>query len=330
MKSHSNMLLSLVATAAFSLFPIQAMALGLGTAGQFNTFVFEDFVGTNTDTEGKLAVGGNATLTNYDVGLKASNTSNVLVVGNNLNYTNGEIRGDAVVGGKITSTGATFKGTTLQNQSTLPVDFVAEEVYLKELSKNLTDIIANGTTKTTSWGEVQLVGDKTSKLQVFDINGSDLSKTNTLNLDKNSIAQDATIVFNVSGDVSGFNNMGMWALDSIKNKVLFNFYEAKNVNIGSVAVLGSILAPTAQINTTAGAVIWGSTIAKSWAGSAQQNMPNAQQNHVPFTGELPTPVPTPVITQPPVNVTPVPEPTTLLLLGLGVLGLAAVARKKRQ
>lgn len=327
MKSRSNMVLGLAIAAAFLLFPIQTMALGLGTAGQYNTFVFEDFTGTYSDTEGKLAVGGNATLTGYDVGLKASDTNNVLVVGKNLNYTNGEIRGNAVVGGNITSTGATFEGTTSQNQSALPINFAAEEAYLKELSGNLAGIIANGTTQ-NQWGGLQLEGDGKSSLQVFNVDGKALSSSTWLQIQ--NLAQDATVVFNVSGDVSGFSNMGMGALEAIKNKVLFNFYEATTVNIGSVAVLGSILAPTAQINTTAGAVIWGTTIAKSWTGSAQQNTTTAQQNYVPFTGELPTPFPTQVIPQPPVDVTPVPEPTTLLLLGLGVLGVARAVRKGRK
>lgn len=44
------------------------MAINFGFANDYNVFVFGDMNLSNTDAEGRVAVGGNATLSNYGVG----------------------------------------------------------------------------------------------------------------------------------------------------------------------------------------------------------------------------------------------------------------------
>ena len=44
------------------------MAVNLGLANDYNVFVFGNMSMSNTDAEGRVAVGGNATLSNYGVG----------------------------------------------------------------------------------------------------------------------------------------------------------------------------------------------------------------------------------------------------------------------
>ena len=41
-----------------------ASALDLGTAGDYNAFIFGNFTSQNSDTEGRLAAGGNVSLAN--------------------------------------------------------------------------------------------------------------------------------------------------------------------------------------------------------------------------------------------------------------------------
>ena len=72
---------------------------------------------------------------------------------------------------------------------------------------------------------------------------------------------------------------------------------------------GSILAPKASIEAPHG-VIWGQVIADSWHG-------NTQINDNPFVSKKPN-----------VGVT-VPEPTSIAILALGLIGLG-VSRKQKK
>src|SRR5260221_11100039 len=69
-------------------------ATDLGIADGYNGFVFRNYTGTNSDVEGALAAGNNASLTNFSVGASLPNSHgavNDLVVGNSLTYHNGEV-----------------------------------------------------------------------------------------------------------------------------------------------------------------------------------------------------------------------------------------------
>lgn len=59
-------------------------------ASHFNTFVFEDFVGKNSDTEGRLFAGGNINIKSWAVGCRVYTTSNCINFGS---VTCGDIAG---------------------------------------------------------------------------------------------------------------------------------------------------------------------------------------------------------------------------------------------
>lgn len=166
---------------------------------------------------------------------------------------------------------------------------VGGDAYLEHYSVG-DKLPANGNV-VSRWGGLELYGDGSSALQVFNVDGAQLAGIHTLSIA--ALAADATVLINVSGSSSALSSMGMWSFESIRERVLFNFFEADLLNFGSVAINGSVLAPKATINNSWG-VIWGSTVANHWYGPMQQN-------HVPFEGELPQ-----------TNIT-VPEPQTLFL-----------------
>ncbi len=291
--------------------PCLAISIDLSVAGSYNSFIFGDFTANSSDTEGRLAVGGNAYLNHYSVGdkLDPSTAGDVLVVGGDLTYEEGRVYyGDVRVGGSAAGVSASVRsgidhdGATLTEGGDLPFDFTAEQAYLTGLSAELSGLTANGSSY-MQWGGLNLTGDKTSDLQIFNLDGLDLLDAHTFNFDTAGIADGATVVFNVSGTTAGLTNMDLGALKNISSNVLFNFYEAETLQLSGIGVEGSILAPLAYVDNPMG-VIEGTIIAESWNGMMQQN-------HNPFTPYNPT-----------------PEPATLFLLGFGVIGLAVARRRK--
>jgi choice-of-anchor A domain-containing protein len=148
---------------------------------------------------------------------------------------------------------------------------------------------------------------------VFEVEGSLLSSANTFSFyqDTPLVPTDATLVFNISGTSVGMGNFDMLNFKNLLGEswdnVLFNFYEAETLSLGSIGIYGSILAPMADITTGYGQID-GTVIANSWTGSMELH-------DVPFDGEETPP--------------PVPEPATMALFGFGMLVLAGVIRRKR-
>ena len=79
-----------------------AIPLSLGPAGDFNIFVFGDDTQGNSDTEGRVAVGGNAYFNNsWTVGSKESKGTTSLIVGGNLKNSFTTLNGGILVNGNV-------------------------------------------------------------------------------------------------------------------------------------------------------------------------------------------------------------------------------------
>ncbi|MDO6568217.1 choice-of-anchor A family protein [Alteromonas sp. 1_MG-2023] len=103
-----------VALSFLATMPLHAAQITLSEAFDYNAFIFEDYTGYYSDVEGSLAVGGNVTVNDFDIGLQLSPdlTASSFYVGGDVSYTNGKIRnGETTVSGDIVANNVEFEDT---------------------------------------------------------------------------------------------------------------------------------------------------------------------------------------------------------------------------
>ncbi|MFT6389405.1 MAG: choice-of-anchor A domain-containing protein [Paraglaciecola sp.] len=85
--------------------------IDLGAASNYNAFIHSNFTATSSDVEGRIAAGGDVSISNYSINIKNgtqlyadTDTSPALVVGGDLNFSSGQIAGSIHVSGVYNST----------------------------------------------------------------------------------------------------------------------------------------------------------------------------------------------------------------------------------
>ena len=271
------------------------MAINFGLANDYNVFVFGNLSLSNTDAEGRVAVGGNAVLSNYGVGagitpLPPAGTDPSFVVGGAINVSGGSnASGNTVISPTSTVINYTMGNPNGALITGTPIDFSEAERYLKCASLFWNSLESNGTGNVT-FGQLNLTGTDES-LNIFRLNsanlygsGLSLNQLNGINI----IAPiNSTILINVEGanilygSYQIFRN-GTAATRENARKILWNFPEALTWSNSTTAIYGSVLAPYAAAATTF-SQINGNIIFDSYAG-------NAESHNELFEGELPEPL----------------------------------------
>ena len=295
-------------TALFATTAAQAAPVSLGLDPSLNLLAFGNMTVSSSDVEGRVAVGGNATLSSYSINTKTGSTAlyagTGLTVGGNLAFSNGTVWGGAAVGGSYTpnSTGNVLGGVT----SGSSFDFSGEAQRLSSLSTAL-DAMANTGTATDVWGTLHF--DATGlTLAIFDIMAADAAK----NLQIDGLADGAQVLINIHGSTVNFGNHGYTGFTP--GQVLFNLPDAKNVTLNG-GIDASLLATQASVGSGWGRIN-GQVVVRDWSSSVQVN-----DAPLPFTSPRP---------QTPADAQRLPEPASLALVGLGLAAAAATTAARRR
>jgi choice-of-anchor A domain-containing protein len=260
------------------------VAAPLDIASFFNVFVLGDLKQSGASTEGRVAVGGDAHLTDYSVGsaLRPDPAPrNVLVVDESLTFKRGAVAGGNAVSGESAAIDHVSFAPGGDHHHGQKLDFDAVSVRLRDTSTAYARLVANGTVR-AEYGRVSLSGTD-PLLNVFDVSDSLLTGTTSVTM---NVSSGSTVLVNVGGENPELHNMGFALAGVDPSRVLYNFPDATALTIEGIGVEGSVLAPNADVSFN-NAIITGTLVGASLSGSGQAN-------RMPFTGCLPSTSSTPL------------------------------------
>ncbi len=231
-----------------------------GIANDFNLFILGDHEQSDVDSEGRVAVAGNVSYSNYAVGSKLakSTTRADLIIGGDVNITSAHNHsGNTVIStsSKIINYGMSHSNGVSNPIREDVINFSSARDFLTNASQTWAKYPVNGTVKIL-YGQLILEGSSPA-LNVFSFDGSSIESDGTT-YSLNSIHQinivvpdNSTVIINIGGDNIGFGNYSIFFKGSTATTehgqyFLWNFHEATSLWNNNITIKGSVLAPNAD------------------------------------------------------------------------------------
>jgi len=235
----------------------------------FNALIIGDFKATGGDTEGRLAVGGNATfIGGYSIAMSTDlfhgealppliGIDDMLIVRGNLADGPWGVNGNVVHGGTRTGTerydnpSRRVTPVTLNDKGNVPADgsgmtFEAILQQLKLASAMISTMDNRGvvTNDLDKSDYVMTFVGNDPVLNVFNVNASDWSGSQMDILIR--APEYSTVVFNIHGSSVELSNGAIRLTGITNDRILFNYADATRLTTSSFTHEGSVLAPYAD------------------------------------------------------------------------------------
>lgn len=259
--------------------PLPLTACDLGAGNPFNLIVFDaSTISNGSDVTGKALFGGNITITGYAVGTSyTSNQGDVLLVNGNLTFNSGQtnwgnVKATGTISGNFTAAnGAKIPNTTLGvNVATIRTELETRATYWGTLANQ------NGTATLAGTGLLTLDCLNSTGQVIFNITAAQIATCWGVEIINGANAQG--ILINVSGTSVVFSSKALNTYPS-QTKIVWNFYQATTIDINSIGLKGTVLAPFAAATFNNGHVD-GNVIFRTISG-------NGETHNYLFNGSLP-------------------------------------------